>query len=100
MKNLLLFISLFFLFSCTEKQPIDLNKTFELATWWKDSVKFQKMILDYDTYNLNDQLNVQIIVIMPEFKDIDYTTTYDNEIETRFNNFVQSTDELIECLKN
>ena len=79
---------------------IDLNKTFELATWWKDSVKFQKMILDYDTYNLNDQLNVQIIVIMPEFKDIDYTTTYDNEIETRFNNFVQSTDELIECLKN
>jgi len=28
----------------------------------------------------------------------DYTATFDNLIETRYNNFVQSTNEIVECL--
>ena len=73
------------------------EKVFDLATWWKDSLKFEKMILDYDTYDPNGALNSQIIVIMPEFEANSYSATYANEIETRFNNVVQSTNELIEC---
>ena len=74
------------------------EKTFDLAVWWKDSVKFEKMILSYDTYNPDKTNTVQIIVIMPEFAFDSYKATYVNLIETRFNNFVQSTNELIECI--
>ena len=73
------------------------EKLFDLATWWKDSLKFEKMILDYDMYDPNGALNSQIILVMPEFEGSSYNTTYKNEIETRFNNVVQSTNELIEC---
>ena len=73
------------------------EKAFDLATWWKDSLKFEKMILDYDTYDPNGALNTQIIITMPEFEANSYSATYANEIETRFNNVVQSTNELIEC---
>jgi hypothetical protein len=73
------------------------EKAFDLATWWKDSLKFEKMILDYDTYDPDGALNTQIIIIMPKFEAGGYTATYKNEIETRFNNVVQSTNELIEC---
>ena len=70
----------------------------DLAVWWKDSVKFEKMILSYDTYNPNKTDTVQIIVIMPEFAAGSYKASYVNLIETRFNNFVQSTNELVECI--
>ena len=69
--------------------------TFDLAVYWKDNLQFEKLILDYDTYNPDGSINVQVILIMPEISagwEIDYS----NNIETRFNNFVQSTNELIE----
>ena len=73
-------------------------KTFDLAVWWKDSLKFEKMILSYDTYNPNNTNTVQIVVIMPEFASDSYKATYTNLIETQFNNFPQSTGELVECI--
>lgn len=75
---------------------IDLSKTFDLAVWWKDSLQYEKMILSYDTYQ--DELIAQIIVIMPEIGS-NYEAKYTNVIETRFNNFVQSTNELMECIQ-
>ena len=54
--------------------------------------------LSYDTFNpQGGTLTAQIILIMPELGR-DYKATFDNSIETRFNNFVQSTNEIIECL--
>ena len=76
---------------------IDKKKTFDLAVWWKDSLQFEKMILSYDTYNVGASITAQIILIMPEVKS-DYIATYKNEIETRFNNYVQSTNELVEVV--
>ena len=73
--------------------------TFRLAAWWKDSQRFEKMILDYDSYNPNGEMNVQIIVVMPELDEGTYTAKYDNKIETRVNNYVQSTNELVEILE-
>lgn len=76
---------------------IDLKKTFDLASWWKDSLQFEKMILSYDTLNPDSSLIAQIILIMPELSS-EYNATFDNSIETRFNNFVQSTNEIIEVV--
>lgn len=75
---------------------IDPEKTFDLAVFWKDNLNFDKLILDYDTYDPNGSLNVQIILIMPKIIS-PWTVEYSNTIETRFNNFVQSTNELVEC---
>ena len=75
---------------------IALDKTFDLAAYWKENIDFQKMILDYDTYNPDGSLNVQVILIMPKIIS-PWTVNYSNTIETRFNNYVQSTNELIEC---
>ena len=57
--------------------------------------QFQKLILDYDTYNPDKSLNAHIILVMPEIVS-PWNVTFTNEVETRFNNMVQSTDELIE----
>jgi hypothetical protein len=77
---------------------IDMKKTFDLASWWKDSLQFEKMILSYDTLNKDGSMIAQIVLITPTISS-DYGVTYTNTIETRFNNFVQSTDELLECIQ-
>ena len=77
---------------------IDNKKTYDLASWWKDSLQFEKMILSYDTLNKDGSMIAQIVLIMPEVSST-YSVTYTNIIETRFNNFVQSTDELLECIQ-
>tara|TARA_Y100001963_G_scaffold159581_1_gene263887 strand:- start:2749 stop:4887 length:2139 start_codon:yes stop_codon:yes gene_type:complete len=69
--------------------------TFDLAVYWKETLQFDKLILDYDTYS--GKLNVQVILIMPKIND-PWVVTYRNQIETRYNNFVQSTGEFIECI--
>jgi hypothetical protein len=79
------------------KGEIDNKKTFDLAAWWKDSLQFEKMILSYDTFNVGGSLTAQIILIMPEMPST-YITRSTNEIETRFNNYIQSTNELVEVV--
>ena len=78
------------------KGNIAFEKTFDLAVYWKDNVNFEKLILDYDTYNPNGSLNLQIILVMPKIVS-PWTVTYKNQVETRFNNYVASTGELVEC---
>lgn len=78
-----------------EDGNINLEKTFDLAVFWKDNLQFEKLILDYDTYNPDGSINAQIILIMPEISAV-WEVNFENKVETRFNNFVQSTNELIE----
>jgi len=78
-----------------ENGNMNLEKTFDLAVYWKDNLQFEKMILDYDTYNPDGSINVQVILIMPEIL-ANWEIEFLNKVETRFNNFVQSTNELIE----
>ena len=77
-----------------DEGEINLEKTFDLAVYWKDNLKFEKLILDYDIYDPDGSLNAQIILVMPEL-DESWNTTFTNEVETRFNNYVQG-QELIE----
>ena len=75
---------------------IDLAKTYDLATYWKDSLLYDKLSLSYDTYD-SGKLVGQIILTMPEI-DSSYNLVngrYGNQIETLFNGNVQG-NELIE----
>jgi len=74
---------------------IDIDKTFDLALYCKDYVNFDRMILDYDSYNPDDSLNAQIIIQMPSV-NADWNMRYRNEIETRYNNYTQTNGELVE----
>ena len=76
---------------------IALTKTFDLAVYWMNTLNFEKLILDYDTFNPDGSLNAQIILIMPRIIP-PWQVTYKNIVETRFNSYVQSTNELVECL--
>ena len=76
---------------------IPLKATFDLAVHIKDYMDFEKMILDYDTYDPSGALNAQIIMIMPEVTPL-WEVVFDNKIETRYNNVVQTNGELVELL--
>ena len=73
----------------------DDRKTFELAIYLKDLVQYDKMILDYDNYSPSGSINTQLIITVPEINE-SYSTTFDRQIETRFNNAVQSNSDFIE----
>jgi len=77
-----------------ENGEINLEKTFDLAVYWKDNIKFDQLILDYDIYEPDGSLNAQIILVMPEISP-PWNVTYGMKVETRFNNYVQGS-ELIE----
>ena len=76
---------------------IPLKATFDLAVHIKDYMDFEKMILDYDTYDPSGVLNAQIIMVMPEVTPL-WEVVFDNKIETRYNNVVQTNGELVELL--
>ena len=74
---------------------VDVRKTFELAIYLKDIIQYNKLILDYDNYSPNGLINAQIIITAPEI-DQNYTAIFDRQIETRFNNAIQSNSDFIE----
>ena len=78
-----------------QKGEIAFDKTFDLAVYLKNNIEYEKLILNYDSYNPDGTLHVDIILIMPEIIS-PWSVTYNNIIETRFNNSVQATGELLE----
>lgn len=68
--------------------------TFELATALKSVALYDKLILDYDNYNPDGSINAQLIVTTPQMSET-YQGSFKYEIETRYNNKVQSA-ELVE----
>ena len=70
---------------------------FDLAVYWKDSILFEKLILDYDTYNPDKSLECHVVLQMPTISS-DYVGNFAKELETRYNGYVQTTRELIEIL--
>ena len=73
----------------------DIEKTYDLALYFKDNLYYEKLILDYDTFDPSGAMNAQIIVVMPLVSNT-YIGNYKMEIETRFNNKTQSNKEFIE----
>jgi len=79
------------------KGIINLDKTFELADYIAKNFKYDKVILDYDTYDPSGQLNAQVVVITPNIAP-DYTANYKMEVETVFNGKVQESGLFVEIL--
>jgi hypothetical protein len=70
---------------------------FDLAEYWKDTLYFDKLILSYDTYDPDKELDAQIIIIMPEI-DEDWVGVFNRNVETQFNGKKMADGELVECI--
>lgn len=74
---------------------IDLEKTFDVAEYWKDYINFGTLYLDYDIYNVDGSLTAQIGLEFPNIPAT-FDVNFDRNVETYFNNELMSADELIE----
>ena len=78
-----------------QKGKIDLEATFALAIAWSEVGYFDKLTLDYDSYDPFGDLNAQLILEIPNitsFTDI----RFKRNVQTLYNNTVQSNDALVE----
>jgi hypothetical protein len=76
----------------------DPAKTFDLAVFWKDYIDYDKLTLDYDTFDPSGELTCQIVIETPEVpKDLN-VSSYKYNIETRYNGELQTKNELLEIL--
>lgn len=75
--------------------------TFDLAAYLKDNAEYDKLILSYDTYEVdelshtNQILYSSILCVMPEMPQ-NYQIVFKQNIETIFNDELQSSKDLIE----
>lgn len=74
-----------------------LQETFDLAEYWKDTIFFDKLILNYDTYHPSKKLHAQIIVTIPEL-DANWEAVFNREVETVFNGTTMTQGNLVEVL--
>jgi len=74
---------------------IDHEKTFDLAVYWKDYTSYDKLILDYDTFDPSGKLSSQIIVVVPSCPE-SFDISPRGEVETVFNQKLMSKNELVE----
>lgn len=79
------------------KGKTDPQKTFDLAAYWKDYINYDKLTLDYDTYDPSGELTSQIVIETPEVPK-GYTVSYKYNLETRYNGELQTINELLEIL--
>jgi len=80
-----------------ENGCVCINTTYDVAVYWKDLILYDKLILCYDTYSPGGDLYSFIILTTPNL-DQRYRGTFTRQIETRYNNSVLSTSDLIEIL--
>ena len=78
---------------------IDFEKTFDVAEFWKDNIDYAELTLDYDTYNPDGSLTGQIGLEFPTIPE-SFDVRFDNKLQTKFNNQLQSRNELVEILPN
>lgn len=72
---------------------LNIEKTFELVNFMKNACRFDKLILDYDTYE--SSLHASIIITTPQVS-INWKATFKQEIHTQYNNVIQTTGEFVE----
>lgn len=75
----------------------DPRMSFDLAVFWKDYINYDKLSLDYDTFDPNGDLTCQIVLEMPEVPST-WEVSYKYGLETTYNGELQTKDELLEIL--
>lgn len=79
---------------------IDVNKTVDVAVWLATNIRYDKIVLDYDSYEPDfiigqeELLNAQIIVTMPDIA-ADFKATFKMETETLYNNVSQGKEFIV-----
>ena len=67
---------------------MDLDATYDLAVYWKDYVRFEQLILDYDNYDPSGILSAQIVVVMPvvdsSFNPSQFTLAVNTNVNGQF----------------
>jgi len=76
---------------------IDFAKSFELAVFWKDYCNYDKITLDYDTFDPSGEINCQVVLTMPNVPT-SFDVSFARKVETTFNTKLQSQNELVEIL--
>ena len=74
---------------------VDLAATFDLAKVWSEVGYFDRLTLDYDSYDPFGDLNAQIIIEIPDITSFN-GIRFKRDVQTLFNNNVQSNDALVE----
>jgi hypothetical protein len=76
---------------------IDNRKTYELAMYLKDFLPFDKLILDFDTFNPSGKMQAAIIIQTPDIPANYSGLKFANAVETRFNNKVVASGSLFDA---
>jgi hypothetical protein len=82
-----------------EKGEIDYERTFDLAEYWKDYAQYDRLILEYDRWSTDGVLNAQIAIQIPEVPE-SFEVSFDKNVETLYNGYLFSKNELVEVLAN
>jgi hypothetical protein len=75
---------------------VEISKTYDLAVYLKDYIYFDKLILDYDTYDPSGVMAAHIIIVTPTMPETYQNASYGNAIETRYNGKTMYSD-LVDC---
>lgn len=71
------------------------DETYDVAEYWANANYFDKISLNYDTYDVNKSLHAQIVVTVPTIPST-YDVRWKFELETNFNSTLLSSNDLIE----
>lgn len=82
-----------------ENGLVDLERTFDLAEYWKDYANYEKLILEYDLFDPSGALNAQVTIEVPKVPE-SFDVSYGRKVETVFNGTLLSSNELIEVVKD
>jgi len=81
-----------------KKGKTDIPKTYDLANYWKDYADYDRLSIDYDTYDPSGELTAQLVVEMPMVPET-FDLQFKSAIDTYYNGELQSKNELIEILE-
>lgn len=76
---------------------LDLERTFDVAVYLKDNARYERIVLDYDTYNPDGSLTATILVEVPTVPAT-FDLTFSQNIQTQYNGTLVSNNELVEVL--
>lgn len=82
-----------------KKGKSDPVASFDLAVFWKDYANYDKLILDYDTFNVDGSVTGTIFIVLPDISSLDDDVKYAGKIETVYNGQSQSKSDLLEILQ-
>lgn len=78
---------------------IDHEKTYDVAEFIKDYMFYDKIVLDYDTFNTDGSMTSQIMVYMPSVPE-SFDVKFGLNVSTSYNRTLISNNELVEVLSN